>query len=153
MSEARRAGFVAVAFVCTVACGDSAPDKGGGGGSGGAGGTGGGQPSPHDDCNDYLACVAAATPSALGIAIDTYGEQGSCWTELDETTCAKACRDALGQLQEAFPEQPECVAPPTEAAWTQIDSGGVHNCGVQRGFRSPPGREGRVGPVWSAKIA
>ncbi len=57
-------------------------------------------------CDDYLACVSAATPSDLGDEIATYGDEGSCWDE-DASLCAGACEAGLDQLREAYAD-PAC---------------------------------------------
>lgn len=49
-------------------------------------------------CDEYLACVSAATPSDLGDEIATYGDEGSCW-EQDASLCDAACEAGLDQLR------------------------------------------------------
>ena len=63
--------------------------------------------SPNEDaCEQYIACVSTATPADLGDAIDTYGDEGSCWDE-DAALCDAACDAGLDQLRETYAD-PAC---------------------------------------------
>jgi hypothetical protein len=77
-------------------------DDGGGAAGGGAGGSSG------EPCADYLACAAVAAPSTLPGLIETYGEQGSCWEELDVPTCEAACAAGYEDIAPLAPMAPEC---------------------------------------------
>jgi hypothetical protein len=60
-------------------------------------------------CADYLDCLASVDPGTLASVQSTYGTDGTCWT--DETTaeqCAEACETGLTQMDDEFPDEPDC---------------------------------------------
>jgi len=60
-------------------------------------------------CDDYLDCVAAATPDALVGAQAAYGEDGTCWeSEEAATPCRAACESMLEELGEQYPGEAIC---------------------------------------------
>lgn len=60
-------------------------------------------------CDDYLACLAEVEPGTFGELIDTYGADGSCWSnEATADDCAEVCEEQLAQLQEEFPKEVAC---------------------------------------------
>ena len=77
-------------------------------GAGGAGGSKSGT-LPREICAKYLECLSQNSPTELGIALDAYGDTGSCWNGGDETLCADACLTGLAQHHASDPGScPEC---------------------------------------------
>jgi len=64
----------------------------------------------HGVCDEYLACLGAATPEALPGAEANYGPAGSCWESTPEVAeaCREACATGLASLQSLFPGEPAC---------------------------------------------
>lgn len=67
-------------------------------------------PATSDGCLDYLECLAAVEPDAVGEAAEHYGPQGTCWQQGDELAdiCADACAEALSNHGAAFADEPAC---------------------------------------------
>lgn len=60
-------------------------------------------------CAAYLECLTAVAPEAVGEALETYGEGGTCWTTTSTAeACAEACGSALDTVAEAYPDEPAC---------------------------------------------
>jgi hypothetical protein len=136
-----RSFVVVLAIVAAASCSeDQTKRHGSGSGGSSSSGTssggsmnGGGGAAPTASCEDYLACVAAATPGALGEALATYGENGSCWQELPDATCLQACADALADLHGAYPSEPACgeVVDCTASFDTPCETCGASACSAE----------------------
>lgn len=86
-------------------------------------------------CADYLDCLASVDPGTLASVQSTYGTDGTCWT--DETTaeqCAEACETGLTQMDDEFPDEPDCddgavtEASELEGRWNFESSGSDGGC-------------------------
>lgn len=71
-----------------------------------------GEPDGHEQdpaCAMYLDCLTAIDPDAVGLALETYGESGSCWETADAAeACAAACEEAVSSAHQAVPDEPAC---------------------------------------------
>ena len=99
-----RAFSMVIGAVAALAACDGETTRGGRTGDS----SGGGGSSLAGSCDDYLGCVAAASPESLGEALATYGQDGSCWKDLPRSTCEEACADAFHSLAEDNPTEPAC---------------------------------------------
>jgi len=65
--------------------------------------------TPSPSCDRYLACLAAATPTAFPVALQVYKEDGPCWaTAATASNCEKACDAGYEQLEETYLGVEEC---------------------------------------------
>jgi hypothetical protein len=60
-----------------------------------------------ETCEQYVRCVAATNPGALGLIQQQYAADGTCWTA-DADLCEGACVVGLQQSHQAFPAEAEC---------------------------------------------
>ncbi len=84
---------------------------------GGSSGDGGGI-SPTAACAAYLECATVVSPGELGMLLDAYGPEGSCWESTQDVAdqCDEACANGLAQLMAAAPNEPACVEPSDDGA-------------------------------------
>lgn len=60
-------------------------------------------------CAAYLDCLTALDPGAVGVALESYGEDGTCWTsESAAEACADACAQAIAAAHQVDPAEPAC---------------------------------------------
>lgn len=60
-------------------------------------------------CAMYLDCLTATDPTTVGLALETYGEDGSCWeTETSADACAAACAEAVTAAHQLYPDEAAC---------------------------------------------
>ncbi len=70
-------------------------------------------------CEQYVNCYALTTPNKAQEIADQYGEGGSCW-ELsadEQEECVDQCDAGLLQYSKAFPDEPACALPETDATF------------------------------------
>lgn len=69
-------------------------------------------------CARYLGCAVATDEIPPGL-FGTYGEQGTCWGDLDENVCWSSCLSRLSELRGANPSEPACEVCETDedCAW------------------------------------
>jgi hypothetical protein len=67
--------------------------------------------SPHEVCDRYLTCVAAAAPGSLPVAQMGFGENGTCWqgSEQESQLCLDACEAGLKMYNEIAPDEEKCA--------------------------------------------
>lgn len=87
----------------------------------GSGGAEGGK----EVCDRYIQCVAVTDPTGLPDAQAGFGDQSSCWTgsQSDADLCVTACKAALKQAHEAFPNEDKC-----DACLSDADCAGGEHC-------------------------
>lgn len=143
-----------LAIACMAACdgSDSGNEGSGGAGAtdpGGKGGAGGSSAPGRETCAQYLACLSQVSPAELAIAIEVYGEGGSCWTTQSDELCIEACLTGMALHHASAPESClECVddvdcdgSPCDEGSCLQCIvayscNGGVCHCGSDGGGQS-----------------
>ena len=60
-------------------------------------------------CAQYIECLTATAPDAVGPALSAYGEDGSCWTtQSSADACDEACQEALSNAFDLYPEESAC---------------------------------------------
>lgn len=71
---------------------------------------GGGDGTDQDPaCAMYLECLTATAPDQVGPALESYGEDGSCWeSQSTAEACAEACAEAVSAAHQALPDEPAC---------------------------------------------
>lgn len=68
-----------------------------------------GSTNQSETCAQWIDCVTAVTPAAVGDAVASYGENGTCWsTQGDGNTCTNACEAALAEAFVAHDAEPAC---------------------------------------------
>lgn len=84
---------------------------GGTSGSTGADETTGGLQPTRELCDRYLECLAVTRPEELPAAQMGFGADGTCWEGPPEqiSQCITACYTGIGDVHEAFPDEPKCV--------------------------------------------
>jgi hypothetical protein len=64
---------------------------------------------PSDACAQYIDCLTATAPEAVGPMLESYGEGGTCWeNEANAEACDAACAEALADYHAAFPDEEAC---------------------------------------------
>ena len=70
-----------------------------------------GTSTTHELCEQYLGCIAVASPETLPTAQMGFGEGGTCWQGSADAAqqCIEACQAGLEQYNEAYPKEPKCA--------------------------------------------
>ncbi|MCB9763085.1 MAG: hypothetical protein H6739_25010 [Alphaproteobacteria bacterium] len=60
-------------------------------------------------CQDLMACYAAASPDDFAASVETYGPDGSCWSdEALAVQCDGTCAELYSDAYLAWPDEPAC---------------------------------------------
>jgi Cys-rich repeat protein len=67
-----------------------------------------GAPSARQVCRAYIECVTFVAPEQLTTVAATYGQRGTCFSELSDQVCHEACSSGIASMRLLAPREPRC---------------------------------------------